>query len=876
MKLLAFERKILAGVAVTFVALLVLAVALYRSAAEVNLTEQEVEHTTQALDGVDDLLQSLVDLNFAWSGYQLTRDEGLFPRFDEFKERISRQSDKIRTLTAEDALQQQRIARLRSAAEGVFKSMGEAVNVRRASGNDAMNATVAAQQAKEHLEEVQSALRQIKQAELKLLHTRFAAHQGSSKNTICVILIMFLIQFGVLGLLFWRGRLDASERRCMEEANRQSSGDLTAARDAALSAAKIKSQFLANMSHEIRTPMNGVLGMTQILLDTPLTARQREFADTIESSANALLAIIDDILDFSKIEAGMLRFECVPFNLHTTIERVIDLFVQSARKKSLELAFLIEDQVPVSVSGDPFRLRQVLANLLSNAIKFTKSGEVVLRCSKIPDNDAMAVRFEVSDTGIGLSPEDRELLFNPFVQADASTTRRFGGTGLGLVISRQLVTGMGGKMGVESTRGVGSKFWFTAIFAAADALTPGRLSIGDLRGMRVLLVDDNATNRKILHYQVSAWGMRDSVASSGPGALALLREGAARGDPYAVVILDAHMPELNDHQVVELIRKDPSVAAVKVVLLTSVEAGGLPPDLSNQVDALISKPAKQSQLFETLCHVIGIGTDTPEVELTKSEPVFSTLHEKKLRVLLAEDNPVNQRVVLYQLRMLDQQVDLAQDGVEALKLFDEHEYDLILIDIHLPKLDGYSATAEIRRREEERNRKRAWIIAVTANALPEDRDKCLAAGMDDYLAKPFKAPALVSALEKCVNRLESLPPATDLRLLVDSGIGDMVPQLISVFLESAPRDIEKMRIALGAKDPDKLAGAAHSLKGSCSNLGASRLRDLCQQIENHGRSGYLDEVFKLLRSVDQEFARVNSELLAVLARGTVVPLMHSD
>jgi two-component system, sensor histidine kinase and response regulator len=738
------------------------------------------------------------------------------------------------------------------------------VDGQRAPGDDATEAMIGPQRAKEHLEEVRTALRRMRQAELKLFATRLAANKRSIKNTIKVILITFSLQFAVLGLLYWRGRLEVLEQRRMEEGTRQTSKELTAARDAAVSAAKIKSQFLANMSHEIRTPMNGVLGMTQILIDTPLSARQREFAETIQSSANALLTIVDDILDFSKIEAGMLRFECFPFNLQTTIERVIDLFVQSARKKDLELAFLIEDPVPVSVAGDPFRLRQVLTNLLSNAIKFTNSGEVVLRCSKVPDSDvAMAIRFEVSDTGIGLSPEDQELLFSPFVQADASTTRHFGGTGLGLAISRQLVTGMGGKMGVESTPGVGSKFWFTAIFATAETLAPGRLSMGDLRSIRVLLVDDNATNRKILHYQVSAWGMRDSVASSGPGALALLREGAARGDPYAVVILDAHMPELNGHQVVKLIRNDPSVAAVKVVLLTSVEPGGLPPDLSNQVDALISKPAKQSQLFETLCHVFGIGTDAPAVELTASEPVSWTLHEKKLRVLLAEDNPVNQRVVLYQLRMLEQVVDLAQDGVEALKLFDEHEYDVILMDIHMPTLDGYSATAEIRRREEEQNRKHTWIIAVTANALPEDRDKCLAAGMDDYLAKPFKARALVCALEKCVKGLESLPPATDLRLLVDSGIGDMVPQLISVFLESAPRDIERMRIALAAKDPDRLAGAAHSLKGSCSNLGASRLRDLCQQIENHGRSGYLDEVFKLLKSVDQEFGRVNSELLAV-------------
>jgi signal transduction histidine kinase/CheY-like chemotaxis protein/HPt (histidine-containing phosphotransfer) domain-containing protein len=768
--------------------------------------------------------------------------------------------EKLRALSENNAEQQQRIALLRSTTEGMFKFVDEAVNLQPASGDGSTEATIGPPSAKERLEEVQTVLREMKLAEQKLCTTRLGDSKRSIKNTITLILITSLIQLGVLGLLYWQGHLEVFKRRRMEEAMRQTSGDLTAARDSAVSAAKIKSQFLANMSHEIRTPMNGVLGMTQILIDTPLSARQREFAETIQSSANALLTIIDDILDFSKIEAGMLQFECVPFNLQTTIERVIGLFVQSARKKDLELAFLIEDQVPVSVAGDPFRLRQVLTNLLSNAIKFTNSGEVVLRCSKVPENDvATAIRFEVSDTGIGLSPEDQALLFSPFVQADASTTRYFGGTGLGLAISRQLVTGMGGKMGVESTRGVGSKFWFTALFAASDTLAPGRLSAGDLRNTRVLLVDDNATNRKILHYQVSAWGMRDSVASSGPAALALLREAATRGDPYVIVILDAQMPEVNGGQVVEVIRTDPSVAAVKVVLLTSVEPGGLSVNLSNQVDAIISKPAKESQLFETLCHVIGIGTDVRAVEITESELVPSTLHQKKLRVLLAEDNLINQRVMLYQLRMLEQHVDLAQDGVEALKLFDEHEYDVILMDIHMPRLDGYSATAEIRRREEERKGKHTWIIAVTANSLPEDRDKCLAAGMDDYLAKPVKARALVYALEKCVT-VESLPPATDLRLLVDSGIGDMAPQLISVFLESAPRDIEKMRIAWGAKDSDGLGDAAHSLKGSCSNLGASRLRDLCQRIENHGRSGTFGEVFKLLESVDQEFGRVNSEL----------------
>jgi CheY-like chemotaxis protein len=383
---------------------------------------------------------------------------------------------------------------------------------------------------------------------------------------------------------------------------------------------------------------------------------------------------------------------------------------------------------------------------------------VVLSCGKLLENNgAITARFEVSDTGMGISPEDQELLFSPFVQADASTTRRFGGAGLGLAISRQLVTGMGGKMGVESTLGVGTKFWFTVAFEAAQTSAPELPTKGSLRNIRVLLVDDNATNRKVLHYQVSAWGMRDSVASSGPAALTLLRKGAASGDPYTVAILDAHMPEMSGPQVVELIRSDPAIAGVKVVLLTSVEPGDLNEKMRNHLDAFISKPVKQAKLFETLCRVIGTDTNASPGDVRVPERVLSTLHEKKLRVLLVEENPANQRLALYYLRMLEQQVDLAHDGVDALKLLDEHEYDVILTDIRMPKLDGILATTEIRRREEIRNRKRTWIIATTANASPEEHEKCVVAGVDDYLAKPIQPRALVYALEKCLTSFETPP-----------------------------------------------------------------------------------------------------------------------
>ena len=587
------------------------------------------------------------------------------------------------------------------------------------------------------------------------LMVEFALYQ---RGAMVIILGTSTIQFAILVLLYWLIRLDSAERRRMERVIQQNTGALAAARDAAVSAGEVKSQFLANISHEIRTPMNGVLGMTEILLDTPLTSRQREFAETIQSSANALLVIIDDVLDFSKIEAGTQRFESVPFDLHTTIERVIDLFAQSARKKDLELAFLVEEQLPVSVTGDPFRLRQVLTNLLSNAIKFTSSGEVILSCGKLSEsNGAIMARFEVSDTGIGISPEDQEILFSAFVQADASMTRRFGGTGLGLAISRQLVTGMGGEMGIESTLGVGTKFWFTVKFEPAGTSAPELPTKDGLRNVRILLVDDNATNRKVLHYQVSAWGMRDSVASSGPAALTLLRKAAASEDPYRVAILDAHMPEMNGPQVVELIRSDPTIASVKVVLLTSVEPRDLNEKMRNHLDAFISKPVKQSKLFETLCRVIDSDKNPPAGEIRAPERISSTLHQRKLRVLLVEDNPANQRLALYYLRMLEQQVDLAQDGVDALKLFDEHEYDLILLDIHMLKVDGILAPIEIRKREESKNRRRTWIIATMANATPEEREKCVVAGMDDYLAKPIQPRALVYALEKCLASLGSSP-----------------------------------------------------------------------------------------------------------------------
>ncbi len=647
MRLGASERKILAGFALALGISIIVGWVLYQSATVIMSTQRWVRHTDEVLGELDKLQDSLIDLDAGQLGYLLTANEAFLQRVEAAERAIPDQVERLQMLTADNVAQQQRVASLRSALKTRLESLNQVINLRRTAGVDAAGGALANHLSKGYLDEGRNILIRMKAEERKLYQSRSAADRRSIRLAARATGIAFGIQFAVLGLLYWLTHLDVLERRRAETALQKSSEELREARDAAVSAAKLKSQFLANMSHEIRTPMNGVLGMTEIMLNSELTPRQREFAETIQSSANALLAIIDDILDFSKIEAGMLRFENSPFNLHRTLENVIDLFAQPARRKDLELALLIEEQVPVSVRGDPFRLRQVLTNLLSNAIKFTKKGEVVLRCRRLSEvGDTISVRFEVSDTGIGIAPENQKLLFTPFVQADGSTTRRFGGTGLGLAICRDLVVGMGGEVGLESTLGVGSTFWFSAKFTSARTAEPEPAVTGDLRNVRVLLVDDNATNRKILHYQVSSWGMRDGVASSGPASLNSLRRAARQGDPFAIIILDTHMPELSGIQVVKLIRGDPAISSVKVVLLTSMGPDELSESVRDEIDAFITKPVKQSQLFETLCSVLGIRAERRETLPSKAESQPLPVANQPLRVLLAEDNEVNQQVAL--------------------------------------------------------------------------------------------------------------------------------------------------------------------------------------------------------------------------------------